>query len=412
MATNKLKPKFCDTAPTGNHFDGEGLYLMVTPDLKRHWRMACYLNGKRKLLAFGRYPQTSLAQAREKRRNAQELLKQGIDPVQHERQIKAAQEQAKMESEIEAGNTFEQIARRLHESKRGRTIDEYRDKMLRQFELHVFPIIGHKALPDIAGRELLALFKSVAQKTVYGRPMTYMAKRLCQWAAEVYDFAIVEGAFSGANHCRVIIKHLPAHETKHMARVQYQELPKFIQALGEYNGHALTKAAIWMLLYTGQRQASVRRARWGDFDLAAAEWHRRPEKADKEVHTLPLPKQAVALLQATKPLTAQGDDDLAFPSVRSNFSPMSEASVCQAIKRMGFEMVGHGLRGVVSTGLNEQGFSPRLVEVQLGHKKSDSIEAAYNDAKHFKERAKMMQAWADHLARAATLRVLPLKKRA
>jgi hypothetical protein len=43
MATNKLNAKFCDTAPAGNHFDGDGLYLMVTPEGKRYWRMACYL---------------------------------------------------------------------------------------------------------------------------------------------------------------------------------------------------------------------------------------------------------------------------------------------------------------------------------------------------------------------------------
>ncbi len=69
---------------------------------------------------------------------------------------------------------------------------------------------------------------------------------------------------------------------------------------------------------------------------------------------------------------------------------MSEAAVGQAIERMGFAMTGHGLRGVVSTGLNELGFSPRLVEVQLGHKKGDAIEAAYNDAKHLNDRLKMM----------------------
>ena len=88
---------------------------------------------------------------------------------------------------------------------------------------------------------------------------------------------------------------------------------------------------------------------------------------------------------------------------------MSEAAIGQAIERMGFAMTGHGLRGVVSTGLNELGFNPRLVEVQLGHKKSDAIEAAYNDAKHFAERKKMMQDWANYLDGLRTGKLIPFK---
>jgi len=397
MATNKLNPKFCDKAQQGNHFDGDGMYLMVTPDGKKYWRMACYLNGKRKQLSFGSYPKISLAQAREERRKAQILLAQGIDPIQQKQSIKQQQVQAEQKLAKELGNTFEQIARRLYESKRGRVTEESRDKMLRQFEIHLFPEIGHKNMAEIEGKELLELFRKVAAKTNHGRPMTYMAKKLCQWSAEVYDFAHVEDASFAINPCRTIVKHLPKHDTQHMERIAFGALGSFIVALNGYGGHSLTKAAIWMMLYTGMRQASIRRAVWRDFDLEKAVWNRRPEKADKEAHALPLPKQAIALLQEIRSLTGQGADDLVFPSVRSAYHPMSEAAIGQAIERMGIPMVGHGLRGVVSTGLNELGFNPRIVEVQLGHKKGDAIEAAYNDAKHYKERKKMMQQWADYL---------------
>ncbi len=413
MATNKLTATFCKTAPQGLHFDGGGLHLLVKPDGKRYWRMACRLNGQRKQLAFGSYPKVSLAEAREERTKAQKLLKQGIDPVQHTREVKEEQKQAEIQEAIEAENTFAHIVRRLHENKAGKTTEEYRDKMLRQFEIHLFPVIGMKPLRNIEGKELLALFRNVAGKTNHGRPMTYMAKKLCQWTAEVYDLAHVEDATFSLNPCRAIIKHLPSHDTQHMPRISFNELPRFIRALNEYGGHPLTKAAIWMLLYTGQRQVSVRRARWSDFDLDAVTWHRRPEKMDKKGHDLPLPRQAITLLESIRPLTGQGDDDLAFPSVQAIHRPMSEAAICQAIRRMGFIMVGHGLRGVVSTGLNELGFNHRVVDVQLGHKNDDAIEAAYNDAKHFAQRQEMMQQWADHLERAATLQpVIPINKQA
>ncbi|WAW11249.1 Arm DNA-binding domain-containing protein [Oxalobacter vibrioformis] len=231
MATNKLKPKFCDNAPPGNHFDGEGMYLMVTPAGKKYWRMQCRVNGKRKLLAFGPYPKVSLAQAREERRKVQALVRDGIDPVEQARQQKADRIAADRELVREAGNTFEQIARRLHASKEGKTTEDTRNRMLRQFEIHVFPEIGHKSLPEIEGKELMALFRGVADKTNHGRRMTYMARQLCQWSAEVYDYRHVEDINFTLNPCRVIIKHLPAHDTKHMARIRFHDLGKFINAL-------------------------------------------------------------------------------------------------------------------------------------------------------------------------------------
>ncbi|MDR0770006.1 MAG: integrase arm-type DNA-binding domain-containing protein [Burkholderiales bacterium] len=436
MATNILTDKFCKTAPPGCHYDRDGkdrngFHLLVTQDGKRYWRLACRLGGKRKLMGFGQYPKVSLQLARERAAGAIATVGLGIDPVEKARCLREAAEQAKEEAKreaarrkegaerekqrqaIEAGNTFEQIARRLHADKVGKTTEEYRDKILRQFEIHLFPAIGQKNIKDIEGRELLALFRGVAEKTNHGRKMTYMAKRLCQWTAEVYDLAHVEDTSFSVNPCRAIIKLLPRHGTQHMARIRFQELPRFLRALEQYGGYPVTKAAIWMLLYTGMRQASVRRAAWGDFDLDNAIWHRRPEKADKEAHDLPLPTQAVALLRNILPMTGQGADDLVFPSPRSNYSTMSEAAIGQAIERMGFQMVGHGLRGVVDTGLNELGYNHRMVDVQIGHKIKDSVEAAYNDAKHFEARQKMMQDWADYLTRAAALNlVIPLRKQA
>ena len=227
--------------------------------------------------------------------------------------------------------------------------------------------------------------------------MTYLAKTLCQRSGEVFDFAQVENSDFTHNPCRVIGKHLPDHDIQHMARISFEDLPKFLETLKNYQGHPLTKAAIWTLLYTGMRQASVRRAIWKDFDLEKAIWNRQPEKTDKSIHVLPLPSQAIQLLNEIKAYTSQKLQDLTFPSVRNPHHPMSEAAVTQAIERMGYKMVGHGLRAVVSTGLNELGFKPHVIEIQLGHKKMTKVEASYNKATYFAERCDMMQKWADYL---------------
>ncbi len=386
-------------------FDGGGLYLEVFPTGSRLWRMKFrQANGKESRLSFGAYPDVSLEQARQKREEARKLKAEGIDPVENRKEQQAAKLAQVEAVRVQDENTFEKVARRLHASKAGRTTDDYRNTMLRQFELHLFPAIGQKHIADIEGKELYGLFKSVADKVnSRGKPMTYMAKKLCQWSAEVYDLANVENSsFNLNNPCRSVIKFLPKHETEHMARIAFDELPQFIQALQNYGGHVLTKAAIWMLLYTGMRQTSVRHAQWSDFDLNKGIWNRKPEKSDRDIHMIPLPVQAVKMLNDIKPLSQDNSGNLVFPSVFAGQLKMSEAAIGQAIERMGFAMTGHGLRGVVSTGLNEMGFSPRLVEVQLGHKKGDAIEAAYNDAKHLSDRLKMMQKWADYLEHMKT----------
>lgn len=393
--------------------DGKGLGLVVTSKGSKLWRMRTRINGRPAVFSFGEYPQISLERARKRRDEVRKLVAEGIDPRDAKKEQAAAKKAAEEAKAIQDNRTFEKLARRLYASKAGRTTDDYRNTMLRQFELHLFPAIGEKNIADIEGKELFDLFCGISGKlNARGKPMTYMAKKLCQWTAEVYDLANVENSsFNLNNPCRSIIKFLPKHETEHMRRIRFSELPDFILALQAYGGHVLTKAAIWMMLYTGVRQASIRNAQWSDFDMRAAIWNRKPEKSDKGIHELPLPKQAVKVLEMIRGLS-DGKGDLVFPSVYASQLKMSEAAIGQAIERMGFAMTGHGLRGVVSTGLNELGFSPRLVEVQLGHKKGDAIEAAYNDARHLKDRRKMMQAWADYLEGLKAGKVVKMKGRA
>ncbi len=387
LFVKSVKPKDKDKT----YADGNGLTLLVTKEGHKRWLMRSRLNGKPLLLSFGVYPTVTLKEAREKRAEVRKLIDQGINP----RDLKKAEEEEKI---FQDSRTFEKLARRLYARKEGRTTEDYRNTMLRQFELHVFPVVGHKNIAEIKNSELIALLTAVAEKkNAKGKPMTYMAKKLCQWCAEVYDLANVESdGVAIANPCRFIIKYLPKHESEHMQRIKFSELPDFIKALQAYGGHILTKAAIWMMLYTGVRQISIRNAQWSDFDFEKAIWYRKPEKTDKNIHEIPLPKQAITILKDLRYLL-DSKNDLVFPSMYSGQLKMSEAAIGQAIERMGFAMTGHGLRGVVSTGLNELGNHPHIVEVQIGHKKSDAIEAAYNDAKHMNARRKMMQDWADYL---------------
>jgi integrase len=117
-----------------------------------------------------------------------------------------------------------------------------------------------------------------------------------------------------------------------------------------------------------------------------------------EPHVVPLAHQALAILRELQPL-ARGGRYL-FPSLRTRDRPMSNNTINAALRRLGYsseEQTGHGFRSMASTLLNEQGFPPDVIELQLAHSERNKVRAAYNKAQRLSERRKMMQAWADYL---------------
>src|SRR6185437_8594508 len=111
-------------------------------------------------------------------------------------------------------------------------------------------------------------------------------------------------------------------------------------------------------------------------------------------------RQAVAILRELHVLTGRGR--YVFPSLLSAERPMSNNTINAALRRLGYgsdEQTGHGFRSMASTLLNEQGFPPDVIELQLAHQERNKVRAAYNRATRLAERRKMMQAWADYLDR-------------
>ena len=86
-------------------------------------------------------------------------------------------------------------------------------------------------------------------------------------------------------------------------------------------------------------------------------------------HNVPLPDQALELLEQLRNLTGNGE--LLFPSLRSWQRPMSENTLNAALRRMGYsgeEMTAHGFRASFSTLANESGlWNPDAIERALAH---------------------------------------------
>ncbi|VVT29713.1 Arm DNA-binding domain-containing protein [Hoeflea sp. EC-HK425] len=71
------------------HGDGGGLLLVVNPNGSKLWRMVYRYGGKQKQLAFGAWPDVSLAQARAHRDAARKLLADDGDGFQMMKQARS-----------------------------------------------------------------------------------------------------------------------------------------------------------------------------------------------------------------------------------------------------------------------------------------------------------------------------------
>ncbi len=369
--------------------DADGMYLLVKPDGGRCWRMDYRFVGKRGTLSFGIYPEVTLAAAREKREIARKQLTAGIDPG-HQRKLD------KLTAATRTGNTFRAVAEELVEkmTREGRapvTLDKKR--WLLEF---AYPYIGNRPIAEITAVELLAALRSVEAR---GRYET--ARRLRSTCGMVFRLAIVTGR-AERDPTQDLRGALIAPRPKHRAAiVEPKAIGALIRAIGGYEGHATTRAALQVLMLVFVRPGELRQAEWGEFDLDAAQWTIPGAKMKmRRPHRVPLSRQALAIIRDLNPLTGKGR--YLFPSVRSYARPMSENTLNAALRRLGYgtdEVTAHGFRSMAATRLNEMNqWSSDAIERQLAHQDTNSVRRAYTHAAEFwTERVAMMQTWADYL---------------
>ena len=367
-------------------FDGGGLFLLVTPSGGKLWNLKYRFNGKEKKLSLGSYPEISLAEARQRREEARTLVANEVDPGE----IKKAQQAA----ESAQADTFEVIAREWHSRFAPTWAKSHAGKIIRRFELYVFPWIGTKEITSISAKEMLEVLRRVEEKGIIET-----AHRIQQSCGRVFRYAIATGR-AERDPTGDLRGALPPANTKHMASIiDPREIGGLLRAIDGYNGSIVTRCALQLAPLVFVRPGELRHAEWTEIDFDAKEWRIPAEKMkSKFQHIVPLSKQSVKVLREIMPLTGKGK--YVFPSPRTGNRPMSDNAVLAALRRMGYdkdEMSGHGFRSMASTLLNEQGWNRDAIERQLAHTEKNSVRASYNFAEYLHERRKMMQSWADYL---------------
>jgi integrase len=379
--------------------DSGGLYLQVSPAGSKRWFLKYRVGGKEKQLALGSYPEVSLKSARLARDAAKLQKSEGTDPVQ-------ARKLNKLKASRNSGDTFKAIALEWFGKQAPRWSESHAARMLRQLERDLFPWIGERPIDQIHAMDLLAALHKVEE-----RGALETADRALMLARQVWEYWLPTTGVEQRNITEGLKARLTPYRSKSFAAiVEPKRFGDLMRAIQSYKGGPIVRTALQLAPLLYQRPANLRMMEWAELNLDAALWtipsmkmkRTKEEKENGEDHAVPLPVQALALLRNLQPLTGHGV--YVFPGERSHDRPISDNSVRSALYALGFgkEQTWHGFRASARTMLvDELNLDPLAIEANLAHAVKDSNGRSYNRTQYLKQRADMVQQWADYLDKLA-----------
>ncbi|MEQ3746108.1 MAG: integrase arm-type DNA-binding domain-containing protein [Henriciella sp.] len=369
--------------------DGGNMFIEVKPNGSKLWRMAYRYNGKQKLMSFGAYPDVSLARAREKRQDAKVLLADGIDPMAKAKEDKA--ERAAVDE-----NTFSLIAADLLEKLTKEGLAETTLKKKRWLLSFAEADFGDVPIRDLTAAKVLPTLMRIQEIGNYES-----AKRVRSVVGQVCRYA-VSTARAEADPTYSLRGALIAPKVSHMAALTSREdFAQLIRAVWAYeSGAPSTRAALKLMALLYTRPGEMRLALWEEFDLEKATWTIPAVRTKmRREHVKPLPKMAVDILRQLQFET--GSNYRVFPSSIARDKPISENTMNQALRRMGYEKdehTSHGFRASASSLLNESGkWNEDAIEAELAHVGADQVRRAYHRARYWDERVRMADWWSQEI---------------
>jgi integrase len=380
--------------------DGGSLYLEVKKTGAKTWYWKYYKMAGEKLvesrMTLGQYPEIGAKAARAARTAARATHQSGTDPIQKKRADRLA-------AVASGAVTFDAIAAEFLDQRRSGWSDTYSEKWRRLVERALSPYIGELPLASITAPMLLDALRRTEKR---GTIDTLHCLR--QYAGQVFSYGIATGRCE-RNVAADLKGALPPKVVRHMgAQLDPVGVGHQLRAIDDYSGAPETRVAATLSALLFQRPGNIRFMRWEDIDVQNAMWTipsaemkgTKTAKINGRPHRVPLAPQALALIEEMRPLNGRGR--YVFPSKLTGERPMSENTIRNALRRMGYsneEATAHGFRATAKTLLLEKlpGVNPDVILAQMSHGKNSPLGMAYDRAEYMDQRRQMMVLWADYL---------------
>ena len=385
MKLNNAKLK---TLPLGKSVcDGNNLYFTRTGDGKGKFTYRYQRLGKKHEMGLGPWPAISLAEARQKARDAHTLIHNGLDPLAERRKAEAHRKKHE-------AIRFSDVAKRYIEAHQvSWTNDKHAHDWASTLRRYVYPILDQKPLSELGTEDVLEVLKPIwgdkheTAKKVQGRiklvfsyaktGQLYFGENPAIWQDHLSHY------FAGRSHRQPI---------KHHRALPYPQMPAFYGKLLEVE--TMASQALRFTILTAARTSEVLGARTEEFDLSKLIWRVPAERMKaRKPHDVPLSDAAATLIETASrahnaPFIFHG---------RNPEKPLSNMAMLSFVKKdlSEFDTTVHGLRSTFRTWVGEEtSYSQGLVEFALAHQLNEKIEGAYLRSELLEPRRPLMEDWA------------------
>lgn len=389
--------------------DGKGLYMIVSTNGGKWWRLDYTFEDKRKTLSLGTYPTVTLVDAREEALRLKRMIHQGIDPLEERKEEK---QQIKEDTKL---NEFEQKTQlhlvvdewfKLHEKKvSGYTAGKTRALLDNKF-IPYFAKLTSKGyvktstpISKIKHYEITALLKEVSKET------EYTAKKLKQFLDRIWIFAVTSGYCEQNIISNISNEILPSSKVEHISKItDERSLSQLLHSIENYTGGVMVKASLQFVTYTMLRASTLVNLKWEyvDFEAKTLTIPREQMKvkdSNLSDFVLPLVDQAMDVLEELKPISGRG-----MYIFSANGKPINKESGNKALRLMGFDgkegrdkQTMHSFRGtfrsIAETHQSKHNASYETKEAILDHQVGNKVERAYTHKANYTEQMRGLLEW-------------------
>ena len=369
--------------------DGNNLQLVVRPGGGASWQLLARVDGKRKPITLGPWPDVTLKKARALADVVRDKVRDGIDPIAHKRKAKIEAKQKAALGEITVKAMYSAWLDKMQAS------SGYVVNIQNAFVKDVLPAIGSRHPADVTRQDVINVLRKLERRGALD-----MLRRVRRWMRQMYEFGLDDGRF-GLTSSPVPTGHLKsflAHEKGHFAALtNAEEIGPLMAKIMGYE-HTVVRTLLLLSAHLFQRPKEMRMARWEQFDFEEARWV-IPEHVMKKrrEHWVPLSPQVVKILRDHQGVV--GNEGWLFPGRRYD-QPVSEGRANKALQILGYSgfHTSHGFRAMANTIMAEGlEVDERYIDKQLSHQQKNKVKAAYNRAEFWQARVKMMCDWSDWL---------------
>ena len=386
-AINRLSARGVSTvAKPGLHADGAGLYLRVDPSGAKRWSFIFRWHGKRTELGLGSLLTVSLAEARERAKEARKTILDGENPIDRRRRAQASR----------GLHTFGAVADRLIED----LSPQWKNKVHRAQWKSTLQVnaasLRSLAVSAVTTEDVLGVLKPI-----WGtKPET--ASRLRGRIERVLDAAKAKGLRVGENparwkgHLALLLPQRQKLTRGHHAAMPFDQVPAFIRELRSLD--SVGARALEFTILNAVRTGETIGAEAEEVDRTESIWSVPAARMKAgTIHRVPLSRRAKQIVEELWPATGKGYI-FRSPMVRkgSPSQPLSNMAMLGLLHDLGHkDFTVHGFRSSFRDWAGESTNYPREVaEAALGHTVGDAAERAYRRGDALAKRRKLMDAWA------------------